>query len=268
MEIKIRTHDEFQRDHVTIEISGTAEEATVVSGRLARGRQAGYWAEACERAEQEVRELKEARAGDAGTIEGLREQVAELGQQLFTSQQAREIETKRADGLALTVQGYDLDRHTERDRADRAEADLKDLKARTVVAADELARYRRAHVCTDRCTKDAHVAFEGRQLVTELEAELAEVSAEVRRLKEELNRRFTTAQVEDAKAGAREDARAECVRQHGVTSPLQRKLDEIGRAVMGTELKNEITTYRDSSAAMLMVEALMEVRRLTGITSV
>lgn len=254
MEVVIKTADEFWRDKVSIQISGTADEVQTVGQHLVRGRQAGYWADACEKAEGEVRKLLERNSDLAG--------------QLATAQEAREIETKRAEGLALTVKGYDIDRHTERDRADKAQARVAELEK-------ELARYVRAHVCTERCTKDAHVAFEGRSLVAELETELAdaqtrigELDGQLRRALAEKERRFTEAEVDAAKEGAREDARAECTRAHGVMGAAQAKVDAIARAVMGTELKNEITTYRDSSAAMLMVEALTEVRRLTGITSV
>jgi chromosome segregation ATPase len=252
MEITIKTAEEFWRDKVSIQISGTADEVQTVGQHLVRGRQAGYWADACERAEARVRELEERNSDLAG--------------QLATAQEAREIETKRAEGLALTVRGYDQDRHTERDRADRAQARVAELEA-------SLARYVKGHVCTERCTKDAHVAFEGRSLVADLETALAdaqtrigELDGQLRRALAEKERRFTTAQVEDAKAGAKEDARAAMQRE--IVNPLQSKVDDITRAVLGEELKNEITTYRDSSAAMLMVEALTEVRRITGVTSV
>lgn len=43
----------------------------------------------------------------------------------------------------------------------------------------ELDRERRAHVCTVRCTPNSHVAFQGRQRVTELEAELAKADAQL-----------------------------------------------------------------------------------------
>ena len=46
-------------------------------------------------------------------------------------------------------------------------------RKRVIELEDELERYRRAHVCTDRCRENAHVAFEGNGLVKELEDELA-----------------------------------------------------------------------------------------------
>jgi hypothetical protein len=223
MEIEIRTHDEFQRDRVTIRITSTQGEAEEVSRRLTGGSEHALYSAALDA----ERELVQARR-----------QIEELERQLATAQQAREIETRRA-------QEYDLDRHTERDRADRAQAREKELEA-------QVERFRKAHVCTDRCTDNAHVAFEGNRLVKDLEREL--------------EHRFTVEQVEDAKAGARADERARLDRE--VIKPLNEKLSRIHAAVLGTELAREITTYRDSSAATLLVEALTDVRRITGVTSV
>jgi len=45
---------------------------------------------------------------------------------------------------------------------------------------------------------------------------------------------------------------------------LEADLTRIGAAVMGTELVREMKEYREASAAMLLVEALTEVRRVIG----
>ena len=283
MEITIKTAEEFWRDKVSIQISGTAAEVQTVGQRLVRGREPGYWADACEKAERgllasqrEVHELKEARAGDAGTIEALRERIADLEadrgrerqrraadlalveQQRNTAQEAREIETRRA-------QEYDRDRRTERDRADRNGARVKELET-------ELERYRRSHVCTVECKPNQHTAFQGRELVASLETALAdaqtrigELDGQLRRALAEQGRRFTETEVDRAKEGAREDARAEVASE---VHELENKLARIRHAVLGGELARELAEYRTASAAMLMVEALTEVRRITGVTSV
>lgn len=260
MEIRIKTAEEFWRDKVSIEISGTAAEVQTVGQHITRGRTAGYWADACERAEREVRELKDRAAGDAGTIEALRERVADLGQQLLTAHQAREIETRRA-------QGYDHDRHTERDRADRITREHAQCDNRVKLREADAETWRRQRDELERELAESRDLVEAKNGVIEsLQDNLATSAGEVRRLKEEMERRFTTGQVEDAKAGAREDARAQLQRE--VIAPLEDKLARIHTAVLGTELARELTTYRDSSAAMLLVEALTEVRRITGVTSV
>src|ERR1044072_7694617 len=245
MKIVTKTAEEFWRDKVSIQISGTADEVQTVGQHLVRGRQVSYWADACEKAENRVRELE---------------------QDLATSQQAREIETKRANDADEKLALYDVDRHTERDRADRNARRISELET-------SLARYVKAHVCTDRCQPNAHVAFEGNSLVAGLEAELAdaltrigELDGQLRKALEEQRRRFTEAEVDTAKEGARADERARLDRE--VIHPLNTKLSRIHSAVLGTELARELAEYREASAATLLVEALSEVRRITGVTSV
>ena len=58
------------------------------------------------------------------------------------------------------------------DQADRA-GRVPALERRVVELEADLERYRRAHVCSDRCEPQAHVAMEGRKLVVELETDLA-----------------------------------------------------------------------------------------------
>jgi hypothetical protein len=54
--------------------------------------------------------------------------------------------------------GFDLDRKSERDRADRLQAELTSMK--------------NCHVCTASCKPNAHVAFTGSQRLKELEEQL------------------------------------------------------------------------------------------------
>jgi chromosome segregation ATPase len=210
MEIRIKTAEEFWRDKVSIEISGTAAEVQTVGQQITRGRTAGYWATAAERAERRVRELEEERAADAGTIEGLRDRLADVEATLLTAHQAREIETRRA-------QEYDRDRHTERDRADRAEADLKRLRA-------------------------------------------------------EMERRFTLGQVEDAKAGAREDARAEIEREK--VQPLELEvaaladlLGKVNGLMLGSEIRQALDGFSIAPVGYdILATAVRKVRELLGVS--
>lgn len=59
-------------------------------------------------------------------------------------------------------------------QASEAELVAGPLRRKLAEVEAELDRYRRAHVCTDRCQPQAHVAMEGRNLVVELEKSLAE----------------------------------------------------------------------------------------------
>ena len=74
MDIAIQTHDEFLRDRVTIRITGTSGEAEAVAGELTGGDHRSCAAH-----------------------------VSELEEQLDTAQQAREIETGRANDLAARL---------------------------------------------------------------------------------------------------------------------------------------------------------------------
>jgi chromosome segregation ATPase len=197
MEIRIKTAEEFWRDKVSIEISGTAAEVQTVGQRLVRGREPGYWADACEAADKRVQELE---------------------QQLAAAQHAREIETKRADRVTREHSGCD-------GRVALREADAE----------------------TWRTQRDA-------------------LEAELKRVRQEMGRRFTEAEVDNAKEGARADERARLDRE--VILPANTKLSQVHAAVLGTELAREIKEYEQAHAAGLMTGALREVRRVMGVTSV
>lgn len=101
MEIRIRTHEELRTDRVTIEITGTGAEVREV---------AEDW-EAKLYTDGEVANLQ---ASEAELVAGpLRRRIAELERTLAAS-------VKRETDLEVQVQSYDHDRHTERDRADKA----------------------------------------------------------------------------------------------------------------------------------------------------
>jgi chromosome segregation ATPase len=169
-------------------------------------------------------------------------------------------------------------------RVQSSEAELvaAPLRAR-IEELERQARKRRAsygHVCTDSCKPNSHVAFIGREQLTELEREVAgyreviktlqdeatslkadrdswkhkaegwdhdrhterdradQFKAELRRALEELRRRFTTAQVEDAKAAACADA----------------------RALEGARIRNDIRAIVNPPESMALAEVLRQVR--------
>jgi len=272
MEIRIKTQDEFQQGHVTIEISGAQHEAEIVADRLAI---------------------------DAGTIEGLRDQVSDLEQELAAARRAREIEAERANDAERKVSLYDVDRQTEQDRANRHAAEVIRKIQQVADLERDLERYRKAHVCTDRCTKDAHVAFEGNTLVKELEEgraadhreivalraarddalgqvmdreketfklreELTSERAKARSYREEMQRRFTTAQVADAKEGARADERARLTREE--LDPRQKMLTSISQAVYGPDQMQALDRLEESEAdyVQVLAKAVRKVREILG----
>ncbi len=70
-------------------------------------------------------------------------------------------------------------------QASEAELVAAPLRRRVAYLETELERYRKAHVCTDSCKPNAHVAFTGSQIVKELETELANERQEIERLERE-----------------------------------------------------------------------------------
>lgn len=107
MEIRVKTHEEFQRDRVTIEITGTGAE---------------------------VREM----VSDAQAAEA----VSAVGHKAMEDASLREELARRAGiikRLENKVDGYDTDRHTERDRADRERKRASELKDR-LSSSDERVR--------------------------------------------------------------------------------------------------------------------------------
>lgn len=220
MEIRIRTHEELRTDRVTIEITGTGAEVREV---------AEDW-EAKLYTDGEVANLQ---ASEAELVAGpLRRRIAELERALAAS-------VKRETDLETQVQGYDRDRHTERDRADRERQRASELKDRLSSSeelvqeerirgnnlAERLARAEKAlaesrelvafkdtviqstnedftaelersahfrkraeeaeskliegHVCTGGCSGNQHVAFVGRQALTRMENQVAELTRRI-----------------------------------------------------------------------------------------
>jgi hypothetical protein len=120
MEIRLKTAEEFRDAHVTIEIRATPEEAWRLSDRL-------YTAE----------EVGDLQASEAELVAApLRRRIAELEKSLAESRELVEFKTRVADDIdadraklhgqvrewKLKAQGWDHDRHTERDRADQNKA--------------------------------------------------------------------------------------------------------------------------------------------------
>lgn len=278
MEIRIKTTEEFRADHVTIEIRADRDEAVQVAELLDdRSDHALYGA-----ALDAERELVQARR-----------EIEELRRQRDTTQQAKDFAVSQLD----KVRGR---RDIERDRADRVtrehsacegrvklrEADAETWRSQRNALEKELARYRRAHVCTVECTENAHTAFQGRTLITELEQELAaerevisRLEADLRRAREEIERRFTAVEVADAKAGAREDARAAMQRE--VVKPLDEKLAEaeqslqvladllgkVNGLMLGSEIRQALDGFSIAPVGYdILATAVRKVRDLLGVS--
>ena len=119
MEINIKTHDDFRRDHVVITLAGTSAEVRAVGERMTGGRAEQLYPAA---------EVGALQASEAELVAApLRERVGEL-----------EKENQR---LARQVWEFDRDRHTEQRRADTAQrrvAELEDALARSIGRENKL----------------------------------------------------------------------------------------------------------------------------------
>lgn len=151
----------------------------------------------------------------------------------------------RAGNVTVTVTTTEPEGHDVEQAAEVLAENYARARQRITELEEQLDRATKGHVCTEWCTPDKHVAFVGRQRLTEAERQVAELETElsrragvikklenkveaydeyrqnehdradktmealtesrawVRHLTEELNKRFTFQQVEDAKADAR-----------------------------------------------------------------
>lgn len=128
MEITIKTLDQLREQRVTVEVApGQTAIVEVDGARLYTAAEVGHY-----------------QASEAELVSApLRMRVRDL-------EAALEIARSRAHA-------FDLDRKSERDRADR-------LNERNAELAAEVARLTKGHVCVDRCRPNAHVASLGLEL--------------------------------------------------------------------------------------------------------
>jgi chromosome segregation ATPase len=103
MEIRIRTIDEFRSERVTVEVApGQRAEIEIVDGEVS-SREHLFTSD----------EVADAQASEAQLVSGpLQKRINEMEEKLVK-------ERVRANAIQRQVQGYDEDRHTERERADR-----------------------------------------------------------------------------------------------------------------------------------------------------
>lgn len=154
-------------------------------------------------------------------------------------------------------------------------ADHKNIVAQRSRIAElevELDRYRKAHVCTSRCSMNSHVAFEGNRIVKDLEEVLAQVRSELRethraRMAAEDRARRAEADLaaatQEASLARRQilDLGEEIIRQ-------RERADRVSGAVHGQELvqaalRTDWTSWSEREAAAL-ASAIRAVRDALG----
>ena len=161
--------------------------------------------------------------------------------------------------------------------AQASEAELVAAPLRRRIAELE-ARLERGHVCTPACRPNAHVAFQGRQRVTELEAEASQARRRVIELTRELEAERERADENLAWAERAEgrlaafgldrvsNQRALADAQAAITS-LSGQLGRISGAVHGPPIHRALmtdwTSWSESDAAAL-TSAIRQVRDALG----
>lgn len=140
MEIRVKTATEFHDSHVTVEI--------VADGQT------------------EVERLAEALPDLTSPGGGLSFDRRDVAQHLAANLAQRGLVLSRTERLYTAAEVGDA-------QASEAELVAAPLRRRIEELEAELARVEKGHVCVETCRPNAHVAFQGRARVRELETELA-----------------------------------------------------------------------------------------------
>lgn len=220
MEIRIKTAEEFRDSHVTIEVRADGHAETVpVAERLYTAREVG-----------------DAQASEAELVSApLRRWIRELEHELA---QAAEQHVRSIEAQDRLLRQATEEREEARRRVEELEA--------------ELARVNKGHVCVEACRPNAHVAFQGRRRITELEVEL--------------NQRPTKLDWEAVRA-ERDMLREKLVRRETRITELSGQLGRISGAVHGPPIHRTLmtdwTSWSERDAAAL-TSAVRLVRDALG----
>lgn len=153
MEIRIKTYEEFRSERVTVQVApGQRAEIEIVDGEVSK-REHLFTSD----------EVAHYQSTEAELVAGpLQARINDLEDKLVKA--------------TIKVQGYDHDRHTERDRADRLKVERDQLKAKVAELENKLMD---GHVCTAGCSENQHVAFVGRKALTELENQVGALTRRI-----------------------------------------------------------------------------------------
>lgn len=191
-----------------------------------------------------------------------RDRVAELDQRLATV-------TAERDGARERAAAWDIDRHTERDRADRLQREAtfyQDARRQTLEDLGRVAQERdavikraedhvcvvRGHVCTERCKPNSHVSTEGRHRLQEAEAlviKLERERDEARQFGDTLTAQLErTIKSRDEAQEARDAARRE--RDERYTAAQVGNLQASEAELVSAPLKASLATARNRVASL------------------
>lgn len=173
MEIKIRTYEEFRADRVTIEITGTGAEVREMVDR------------------EESTEVAKNEEYHLARISELEEKLARAEAKVHAFNLDRHTEQERADRLKVELnrmRGQKTDAINGKDMALGALADARAERDQLKTKVAELeSKLMVGHVCTGGCSGDQHVAFLGRKALTEMENQVAALTRRIDHMTEVLS---------------------------------------------------------------------------------
>ena len=132
---------------------------------------------------------------------------------------------------------------------------------------EELARYRRAHVCTTSCTGNRHVAFTGRKMIDELETSLQELrdlvafkSRVIDEIAAERDRLAERAREARDAVNGRDLAIGELATVRAQAKSLKAKLTQIRGAVYAADVRQATAAEPVNPDVNILVRAVREIR--------
>lgn len=236
MEIRIRTYEELRTDRVTIEITGTGAEVTEFAETRLPSRNLYT--------DEEVASLQ---ASEAELVAGpLQARINELEDKLVRTENR--------------IRGYDHDRHTERDRADRERQRASELKDR-LSSSEELVQEERTrgNNLAQRLAQAEKSLAESRDLVAFKNRILNDKDDELREIQGLANRYKKRA----------EDAETRLMEGHVCTGGCSgnQHVAFVGRKAL-TEMENQVAalTRRIDNARVLLMDSQIKVAQDKAVT--
>lgn len=177
--------------------------------------------------ENRVTNLLEDRRLDRQTVKDLTQRLAQQNMEIQQLKEGRTADHEEIEEL--------------RRQRDGVMDDLEKVKAGRADEQAELSRFRRAHVCTESCRPNSHVAFTGSQRLKELTAEVERLARQVQEY--DRDRKTEQRRADDNKAWA-ERTEAELERRTGerdereaARASLERENAWLHRIIRGVNLE-------------------------------
>lgn len=257
MEIRIKTHEELRADCVTIEITGTGAEVTEFAETRLPSRNLYT--------DDEVAALQ---ASEAELVAGpLRHRIAELERMLAGAidreaglEEGWAADHKEIVALREKVHAFNLDRKTERDRADRERQRASELKDRLSSSEGLVQEERtRGNNLAERLAKAEKALAESRELVAFKNRILNDKDDELREVRGHADQLKKRAEDAESKLMAGHVCTAACSENQHVAF--------VGRKAL-TEMENQVAelTRQIDNARVILADPQLEDARKSIVT--